>query len=693
MALIGCQGRNYTQPTKEDLWAKINLMLKDYTGDEREALEVVLRQKLEEDQGNPPAFDLYKELGDEHFIRKPVSIREFVLSGYYLGKTCDVIFPKLLADLEEIFDESFTEVIFTGAIGTGKTFVSAIGVCYLIYILSCLRDPQKSFKLSPDTVIVIVAFSVTEEAAKDVALKNIIGKVGASPYFERHFKPRITQKKIRFYNDKGVAANVEVMSRATTDRGALGLAIIAALMDESDFMPKRKKKKGADRMGIDSMAKDIYDGIKRRMKSRFGKAGKMFMPCSKTTFDSFIQRRIKQAATDPSIFVRDYSLWDVKPGDIDEETFTVLCGSEQVASKIILDEDELQHVKENLPERATLIQVPMNFLPEFESDLDGAIRDIAGIATASVSPFIQQRHKIAAAIEDTMEHPFSVISLDPSIGGYFEWSKMVQMYDIQRPGYETFSVPRPIVNPDAPRHLHLDLAVSQCSAGLAMGHQAGIIEVSKSGYLDTAPFYWIDFLLEIIPPPGGEIELSMVRQIVYDLMNHGFPIERVTLDQYQSVDSIQQFRSLGIESGRIPTSWDVYKGFKTVLYENRIRFYDYPPLLRELRGLEADWDQRKILKPSFHEGRAGSKDLADAVASLIFSLSQHPPSVSLPIMRGLSSFSSSHTKVIEMPGSLGWAGSAYDQAIGGSNDKRMEGMYQQLGGQARGNAARVPYSG
>lgn len=52
-------------------------------------------------------------------------------------------------------------------------------------------------------------------------------------------------------------------------------------------------------------------------------------------------------------------------------------------------------------------------------------------------------------------------------------------------------------------------------------------------YKETAPFIVIDFILQIVPPIGEEIVLGDVRQLIYDMSAHGFPIRLVTLDSYQ----------------------------------------------------------------------------------------------------------------------------------------------------------------
>jgi intein/homing endonuclease len=511
-----------------------------------------------------------------------------------------------------------------------NTFESSIGMCRGMYELSLMRNPQRSFGLSADTQIIFAGFSVKEELAREVVLKNITGKLDSSPYFAKHFKPKVTQKNIRF------PGNVMAVARATTDTAVLGMAVYMALMDEADFMPKRKRNGSAnDRMVVTSMAKAIYDGLRRRIQGRFGRYGKIFLPCSKTTVESFLQTRIAEAAKDPRIFVSDYAQWEVKPDTYSETSFWVLCGNENVASRIVYTQAEMERLRAVLPERTTLLEVPDNYLTVFENDLDGSLRDLGGIATVAMSPFFQQRESVQRIVDPKLRHPFSVQVLDPSLGGYFESQIMVRNYEERDPYEGTRIVARPIINPYAPRYLHIDASTKQCASGLVMLHQAGTVPLMRTGgYTEQAPLYIVDFALQVIPPPTGEIELGLFRRLIYDLTDMGYPLVSVSLDQYQSVDTLQILGRQGYTTRRLSADWNAYQALKNTIYEGRIKCYEYEPLMRELRSVEADWEKRQIVKPLEYQGKQGSKDLSDALAGALRAILENPYQESLPPLKG-----------------------------------------------------------
>lgn len=600
---------------------------------EREVLNLILADLRNQGRIAPGEKSLLDVLGGAEYKTPPVDMKTFVKDPYFLGQTCSMIYPKLLEDLIELFDGGYHEAIWTGAIGYGKTFAASIGLCRVLYEISCLKDPHASYGLAKDSNIAIVALSVNENLATKVVFENIVTKIKASPYFEEQFPFEPTKKELRFPH------NVWIAPRSTTDTAALGLNIIAGIIDESNFIPTKKTMTGEE-----NRADALFNQMKRRMKSRFERQGKlpgmMFVVSSKRTNEDFTAKRIKEAFTDPSVFVRDYATWDVKPEDyFNTKRFYVLCGNADIGSKI-LDDAQYARYKDNVPDGAVLVDVPEDYRHDFESDLEGAIRDVAGIATVAIRPYIQRREKISEAVDPLLSHPFSTKFYDMSKGGTFLWDKMVSVRTERAPGRVEFQRNRPILNPHAARHLHIDIGLRKDALGIVMAHVEGwkdVIRRTEDGreFVEKAPKYCMDFALRVIPPIGGEIVLSEVRHLVYDLVAHGYTLTSISFDSWQSVDSIQQFTAKGLNAQTVSVDTDplAYDTLKTALYENRIRMYDYEHLKHELTMLQEDYTgrKRKIDHPP-----NGSKDVSDALAGAIFTLSQQKLVQPLPIMRGSS---------------------------------------------------------
>jgi hypothetical protein len=578
-------------------------------------------------EGSGPT--ILNALGDMEWVRSPVDIETFCMDPYYLGNTCDTVYSSWLEALKDLQEGRYREAIFTGAIGTGKTFAASIGLCRLLYELSCMRDPQRSFGLAARSNISIVCVSVNEMLATKVAYENIATKIEASPYFQENFAFEKTKKELRFPHHIWVAA------RASNDGSVLGLNVIGGLLDEVNFMPRASKNQDP-RFNLQDRSEVLYNAMVRRMKSRFERRGRLpgtlFVVSSKQTNDDFTAKRIKESVADPSVFVRDFGLWDVKPEHYTGgEWFHVVVGNEQAPSRLLEADEDPLIVKDSLPEDCVMIEVPEDFRDDFEADLEGSIRDLAGVATVTISPYIQNRVKIVEAVTPGLKHPFSVEEWDPSQAGQFYWSKMV------RPDANYEGINRPIINPHAPRHIHIDPSLRGDATGFCMGHVSGwrqVIRKDDEGgkFPERAPEITIDLILRIVPPAGGEIILGDVRKLVYQLSARGYMITCVSIDSWNSADAIQKLNQRGFNAILLSVDRTVapYDLTKTALYENRLKIYDYPILLKELRELEHDRVKRKIDHPV-----RGSKDCSDALAGVVFTLTENSSQVPLSMLRSV----------------------------------------------------------
>lgn len=628
-------GHSRSVRSREETLELLHKELEALTPEEREALEIAMSQVL----SGTEVPELYEAIDELEWVQKPVPLETFVKDPYYLGNTCDTLYARLLEDLKDLFkDGTYREAIFTGSIGWGKTFTASIGICYMLHQLGCMRDPHRSFGIAANSNISVVCLSVNEVLATKVAYENIATKIEASPWFQEHFPFKKTKKELRFPRHIWVAA------RATTDSSVLGLNVIGGLLDETNFM---SKSKGSDpRFNLDGQAQVLYNAMQRRMKSRFERKGQLpgmlFVVSSKQTADDFTAKRIRDSTADPTIFVRDYSLWDVKPPEYYAgDWFHVIVGSDSTPSRMLKEDEDPEVAKKTLAEGCVLLPVPEEYRLDFERDLDGAVRDLAGVATVAVSPYISRREKIEAAINYKRQHPFTSESWDPSQAGRFRWEKMVAL-KAERDFGDTFStLNRPIINPNAARHIHIDPSLTGDCTGFAMGHVAGFTEVTRRDedggrFAERAPVICLDAALRIVPPLGDEIQLGDLRRLIYQLTDKGYVITRVTMDSWQSAEAIQKLQQKGYNAEvlSVDRTMSPYEVLKEALYDGRLELYDYPPLIRELRELEHDRVKRKVDHPP-----RGSKDVADALAGICYSLTENSLNQPMPFVRSTPMYS------------------------------------------------------
>lgn len=558
------------------------------------------------------------------YKKKPVDMETFILDPYYLGIVGRTLFPVWIDDLIELFSGEYHEAILTGAIGTGKTTFAHIAVIRMLYETSCLRNPQGSYGIMDGTPICFANVGVNKTNAQKVVFEGIASKLNLSQYFMDEFRPTSSKTKEIVFAD-----NIQITPGSSTETGIIGMNVFGGIIDEINFHDRTKQnvvtRASHSRWGHYSKAETLYAAIQRRMKSRFMRNGKLpgilMLVSSKQTVSDFTEKRIRESTDDPHVFVRDYSQWDAKGrSTFSGKSFKVLVGNDKVRSRILDDSENTEafEKKDDSGRQAFVLEVPDDFRGDFEKDLEGSIRDIGGISTIAISNFIQKREKIYEMVNKSRRHPFSSVGYDMSKGGGFLWDQLVRKTDNGEL--------EPLINPGSVRHAHIDLALTGDCAGLCIGHVSHRVDVIRRRktpdgkeivFKEIAPYIVIDLILQIIPPLGDEIEIAGIRQLLYDLSDHGYPLRFISMDSFQSRDSIQQFGRKGFKAEiiSVDVNSDPYDAVKTALYENRLDCYEYKVLTDELKSLEKDTSTGKI-----DHTKTGSKDCSDALAGVVYSL-------------------------------------------------------------------------
>lgn len=564
------------------------------------------------------------------FCKRPVSMEQFLDDPYYLGESAKTLFPAIRRDLIELFSGSYHETIIGGGIGIGKTTLAAYILIRLIYELSCLTDPHGAFGLTKGTELSIPLVSKNLQLAKRVLLSAVNDKLKLSPYFLREFTPIFRQEETIF------PYNVHLFIASYASDKILGTSVIFAAMDEANFPPGKQKQVITRQLGEKAnerhydIVEKIYTSMVGRIASRLQQAGgytpgMVILTSSAGTVNSFTDRRIRDSKDRNDVFIRDHVAWTAKPKwKFSGGNFRVLAGTSSLQSRIIPDDEEIDY-DEIAKKNGVVLEIPLEYKRQFEQNLEDSLRDVAGISTMAISPFIQRMEALEACIRYDKVHPFAVQSWVANTPPVFHWNQLVKATQRQvRPGVIEESY-QPLRNPTAPRWIHIDLSKSRDSTGIAMAHIAKWVPVEHmmpDGKLITelAPYFVVDFVLDVVPPHGEQIFYGDIRKIIGDFQAHGFYIMGVSADTYQSVDMLQQLqRNWGIRTYEqsVDTTTAPYDALKSAIYEGRIEFYNYPPLFDQLRALEYDRDKGRVDHP-----KAGAKDTSDSVAASIYMLLQ-----------------------------------------------------------------------
>lgn len=547
--------------------------------------------------------DLERIVGVTH---EPVDVNRFMDDDYFLGLG-DQIYPEVRAAIKTIIEGGYIEALLMGAVGIGKSTLAQIVTAYHLYLLSCEKWPQAKFGLMPTSTIVIAMLNRSDYLAQQVTYGEFRSFMENVPYFNEHY-PFIRDKKSEMEFPKG---RVSIIASAAFNNKLLGMNIIGGCVDEMNFMQVVERSKQSREGGEFNQAKAIYNALVRRRKSRFATVGKMpgclCMISSKGGPDDFTELRVKEVQTenDDLTYIWDKPQWDVVPADrFSGKKFFVEVGTERTNSRIIDDPSDA------MP-GAKVLTIPVEMKIDFERDMEGSLRDFAGISTLSKRPFFYSRESIwncgTLWEHNQMDSPFGdvheIVVSDETL------PQVLKDYKI--------------IRPFAPRFIHVDLAIKGDACGLSCGHVADVIPVKSKGrhgelVIEDLPVVAYDVVLRLVPPRGGEIEISLVRKVIYMLRDAGLPVKMVTFDQFQSSDSQQILRRAGMRSEHLSVdgtkSKEAYSGLRSGMFGGRVWMHEYDLAFREIAQLEED-DKGVIDHPTH-----SSKDVADSICGVYTAL-------------------------------------------------------------------------
>jgi hypothetical protein len=568
----------------------------------------------------------------QDYLSEPVGIRQFIEDPHYLGSLGkDFVYPRIVTDLEELFEGDYHEVVLAGSQGWGKSRMAEVGIAYEVYQLSCLKDPAATYGLMTGSALAFLNVSVRLEQAIRVLFKGLFSILRASPYFREVFPyaPNLTTE-IRF--PRGIIC----YPVAASEESIMGEGIFSACIDEVNFMDtverSRRTAPGAGRLY--DQGETVYNRIARRIRTRMNQRGKLpghiWLISSARYPGDFTERKEAQAKTDPRIFVRHYALWDTKPKTVFmPQTFQVELGTINHCSRV-LDGTETD------VDRERVIDVPMDFREEFERDPDACVRDYAGVSTLSITPFMPRRDLIRQMFELGAEaglrHPFTrqeVTLQAPDM----EMQHLVpeHLHWIQRPKLNAHGAPivdrgqvvtERVLFP-ALYYAHVDLSRTIDATGLAIGH---VIDTKKVVRFDDQtgrnteeikPIIRVDLVLRVVAPRRGEIDIPRIRSLFYQLSRPpiGMQFGKITFDTFGSQESVKTLNDNGYSADTFSVDVDMtaFETLKTAIYDRRVWCCENPKLEMELAQLERT--PNKIDHPNC---AGASKDLADCLAAVVY---------------------------------------------------------------------------
>lgn len=587
--------------------------LAEANGEKRKG-KIILNAFEELHNNNNPAY-IYAM---QKLRRMPVTIEEFLASEDFLGMDTNrpilEVWEPLIPSICEMNPDIMAgyknpnEVLMLGASGTGKTVRSVITNLYQLYVADCFDWPQDLFKLSRPTEINFLFLSIKPSTAEKVLYKPFRQYFEAMPFTQRYIEyDRDITSELRLNNNKVVrfaSANVNSL---------IGHAVMSGAVDEINFFARVEKSKQTPDGGTFDQADLVEKTLLNRRESRFTShgpnPGTICISAQTRYKGDFTDRRLAQIIKNKEknvLYYREMRHEVVPPERLTKEKFKILVGTDEYPTRL-LEEDN----KYTLPPKAQVLEIPMTYYDTFKRDPEHGLREIVGVATNAITPFIPQRHKIIEAAEAWTERELKPWTTQSN----YILNEASKLNERGMP----IVIPENIPTDGKPRYVHVDLAVSSDRCGIAICHVDGYVEVDG----ERLPYYVTDWVVTLEPDSLNQVDIAEVRRWVADLkLKYGIDLARVSYDGYQSTESVQQFRKLGINSLNVSVdkTLEPYEALREAIYTNRLAMPNNDLLRGELAGLELNLNANAGKGKVDHTPIIG-KDAADAMCGAIFNAS------------------------------------------------------------------------
>jgi hypothetical protein len=431
--------------------------------------------------------------------------------------------------------------------------------------------------------------STSEKQALEVVFGDIKARIQHSPWFSAKYPYDPAYKnQIRFPKD------VWIIPGDSSETTFEGYNILGGILDEADSHKVTANK---------DYAEQGFTTIDSRIASRFQDKGFLLVIGQMKSSTGFAARKFEEFRRRSDAHAVRLAIWDSMGDDFYEKD------ADGNVLRFYYDTKRKQLIPAgiaHLTKSDQIIAIPELYRRQFENGPEKALRDLAGMPPAVNDPFITLVHKIEAGRDRWVKRyggRESPVSPDGKIAPWFVAPNTLK------------------------RVAHIDLAYSGDgdAVGIAMGHVPEMVD--RDG--ERKPYIVIDFLMRIKAHAGGEIFLGDVRHIVYSLRtDRRFKLDTISMDGFHSTDTRQQFerRRFNVEYVSVDKQVLPYHDLREALYEDRI---DFPPYIVEMRkdsGTERVEVLVKELSEIVDTGKmidhpmSGSKDVADAVAGVTFTL-------------------------------------------------------------------------
>lgn len=586
-------------------------LLSKLTPEEREAVHKILAEVSEKGKSED-LTNLYYEDYEEI----PVDLETFLCDEQYLGKYTNYgkdVYETWRKELAYVHNpKNFVDQwAITGSTGTGKSTVATYSLCYELYKLMCLKNPNR-FYLGADETIWILFFNLNLKLAEKTMWGKFQKALQKSPWFlERGTVSGRTN--LVYQPNKDIKLGI-----GSTEEHALSVAVQFVAIDEMSF---------GDNDNVDYQQAgmmQIYNQLYLRLSSRFMRGGRiqgrMYLISSAKSTNAVLESFIRDNEGQPGMHVSRYKQWEVLPASkFSGKWFKFAVGNELLESYIMGTDVTPEQIEEAEMRGYEVIDIPLEMLHRFEMDMNRTLIDTCGIAVQSSYKYIPYR--LVEPCIGTGQNPFTQEILKIGLGDSY------QIKDFFKPEI----VPELLFSKKL--YIHCDLSKSgdmtgiSCIAVLGYKNQERYDDTGESTLLKEMVFRHV-FTVGLQCPPNDELSMIKVKDFIHYLKYElGWNIVGVSCDGYQSLMLLQSLKLDGFNTKEV--SMDIlknkecvgYTSFRNILVEQRIKLIKLPTLIKEITSLEKNEATGRVDHPKqstriLADGtkiKSTGKDLSDSL--------------------------------------------------------------------------------
>lgn len=468
----------------------------------------------------------------DHMGFPPLSERQLAVADYMFGN-----------DPKRIFHNNRNLAVLVWGKGSGKDTISVLMICYVVYVLLCLKNPQNFLGLPDHDAIDLYNVAASKEQAQTVFFQNMKSRIMHWPWLRGQWDIQMsgrffstTQREEVDNADNRVTItsdaiifpmNIRAFSGSCEAETLEGKNLLMFVLDEVDAFKQDSQVRSADK---------IYRTLRTSAVSRFGMKFKGFMLSYPRSSNGFIMKMYEATKKFLNIYGDIAFTWQVKPRELfSPQTF------------------EFEG-----------LQIPMDFYEEFRLDALGAKRAYLCRAPAAETPYMEDWDGIEAAVPKDKKPTFEF--KDTIENGLFK---------------KTITKTPFMADRSVMYVLLADLGQIKDSASLTLMHR----EFDK---------VIVDFTTAWKPDKKKNIKVDLVNfeDIILQIREY-VTIDGFYADQWQSRLLVAKMRQLGVKSDIVTLAFEDYKTFKTLLYSGNIELIRHERLLDEIKNLQL-YNGRKV---------------------------------------------------------------------------------------------------